>query len=246
MQIGYCTNVGAVREVNEDALFISSKKNFPIFIVADGMGGHNAGEIASGIVVKVAKEFEDDFFRKKLKIEDVEIPKIINELFQEANIRIYNEAINEKKFAGMGTTASLILIDKKEYYIGHVGDSRIYAIDDNMAVSQLTKDHSVVAEMLRNGKITAEEAFNHPQKNLITRALGVEEKINVDILNNSLENFKYFVLCSDGLSNLVRENEMIDIIQKSKNVQIACENMIELANKNGGNDNITVVLIQVY
>lgn len=246
MHVGYCTNVGTVREVNEDALFVSSHNEYPMFIVADGMGGHNAGEIASGIVVQVAKKFENDFVQKKLQFKEIEIPRYINDLFQEANIRIYNDAIKEKRYAGMGTTTSLLIVNEQEYYIGHVGDSRIYIIDEHFSIEQLTKDHSVVAEMVRKGKITDEEAFNHPQKNLITRALGVEEKINVDILNDMVNQAKYFLLCSDGLTNLVREHEIVDLVRKSQNVQDACEQMVHEANAKGGQDNITVILVQVY
>ncbi|MBF8982198.1 Stp1/IreP family PP2C-type Ser/Thr phosphatase [Lutibacter sp. B2] len=240
MQVGACSHVGNVREINEDAYFISNDE-FKLFIVADGMGGHNAGEVASNIAIDSIVSYIEENKDRLSECED-EAVDILREAIITANRNIFIKSQNESACHGMGTTLTLALILSK-VYIGHVGDSRAYIVR-NGEISQITRDHSLVGELLRNGNITEEEAKVHPQKNMITRAVGTEEDIKMDSYSLDFEKEDMIVLCTDGLSNLIENSEMRNILSGSKDLNLACKHLIELANERGGNDNITVIAIR--
>lgn len=240
MKIGFSTDVGLKREINQDALYVSEQKKYPIIAVADGMGGHNAGEIASAIFVDVLKEYEGIL----LKVENPSIPRVLNEVFEKANTEIFKRAEVDESCEGMGTTATVAIIDWPTMYIGHVGDSRLY-IYSSETIKQLTKDHSIVGEMLRNGEISDEEADNHPQKNIITKAVGTHESIIADFSEIELEDGFIVLVCSDGLTNMLKKDEIEEIISRhQEDLCFASEELVKKANASGGLDNITVILIK--
>lgn len=241
MEIGACSHIGKIREINEDAFFIA-KDDENLFIVADGMGGHNAGEVASNIAIEAIT----DYIHKNTNIKEAdEEPLIFHEIRKaiiEANRRILERAITDEKCQGMGTTLTLALILSK-IYIGHIGDSRAYRIN-RQCMTQITEDHSLVAELVRNGSITEIEAKNHPQRNIITRALGTEENIKIDIYSVPFDKEDIIVLCTDGLTNLVEPSEIMECMLYSATIQKGCEHLVELANERGGYDNITILAVK--
>lgn len=235
------TDNGLSRESNQDSLFVSDLRELPLFIVADGMGGHNAGEIASSIAVEAIKEkFMET--RENLQSKDSIIKTIKDSVF-EANKKIYFKALSTPECSGMGTTLTMSYIFDNEIYIGHIGDSRAYYISDS-DIDQLTEDDSLVNELIKNGSITIEEAKNHPQRNVITKALGTSIDIEVDIQTIKYKIGDILIICSDGLSNMVKEDKVFDIIKSEEDVSLACQSLIDLAKKNGGSDNITLIIIK--
>lgn len=241
MEVGACSHIGRVREINEDSYYISDS-NLPLYLIADGMGGHNAGEIASQSAIDIIRDYVLEKVGQTEYIDENLIPGILKDAITYANCEIFSKSMEEDGYHGMGTTLTVVLV-LSEVYIGHVGDSRAYIIGRN-EIKQLTQDHSLVAELLRNGSITEDEAKVHPQRNIITRALGTEESIKVDLYKIGLKSKEALVLCTDGLSNLVSPEEIKDVIQSSSQMQSACDQLVSLANERGGYDNITVVAIK--
>lgn len=236
------TDTGKVRNNNEDALYVPPhNKNLPqLYIVADGMGGHQGGEIASRIAVETIASYVNENFREDYDRE--KSIEILNDALNAANQRIFKQSIENSNWAGMGTTATVALFTKKKLYIAHVGDSRAYRIRDN-SITQLTKDHSLVWELMEQGKLSLEEAKTHPMKNVITRALGTEEFVKVDILELEYDNRDIFLLCSDGLTNMLDDKTIMEIVVNNPPT-IATQKLIQQANMNGGIDNITVGIIR--
>lgn len=243
MEIGVCSDVGRIREVNQDSYYYSEDSKFPLYVVADGMGGHNAGEIASSMAIEAIKE---TFIQKKDALENnrIEIPLFINEVLVKANENVLNQAVRVEAYKGMGTTTTMLYLHENIAYIGHLGDSRAYLLSDDRII-QLTQDHSLVAELVRKGSISEEEAANHPQKNIITRALGTQKEVKIDILTRDVKKNDFILLCTDGLTNMVSEEKMKETILMSDSVQEACERLIDLANESGGLDNTTVMIISL-
>lgn len=249
------SDVGLVRKINEDDFLClrlndllkleNPEADLYLCVVADGMGGRNAGEVASSMavheIVEFIKEKHLDVLLKKGASEE-KIFDLIREAIYYSNDRIYKKSLLNSEFVGMGTTLSMILIKDNTLFYGHVGDSRIYIIREN-EITKITEDHSLVAELVRQGTIKPEEAFKHPQKNIITRALGTEYNIEVDLGKHEMKDEDYILLCSDGLSNLILDNEIMEIVLSAKDVDQACDNLIVKAKENGGFDNITVVVI---
>lgn len=241
MKVCGLTDNGLSRENNQDSLFVSNVEDLPLFIVADGMGGHNAGEIASSVAVETIKE---KFIGNKENLRSKEdIIKTIKDSVYEANKRIYFKALGAPECSGMGTTLTMSYIFHNEIYIGHIGDSRAYHISDR-GIEQLTEDDSLVNELIKNGSITKEEAINHPQRNIITKALGTSIDIEINIQTIKYKSGDILIICSDGLSNMVKENKVFDIIKAEEDISLACEILVELAKKNGGSDNITLIIIK--
>lgn len=238
LNIGAMSHVGRVRDVNEDSYCIV-EGNYNLFIVADGMGGHNAGEVASYLAVDAIKNHISKYI--SVNMEDQLVKGIIYEAFNKANETIYAHARENISCDGMGTTTTLALIIDSNLYIGHVGDSRVYLIK-NGKIQQITSDHSLVAELVRSGNITEAEAKKHPRKNIITRALGTEENIKVDIFTTSFSPLDILILCTDGLSNFVDKYEIEKVALEIKDSNEVCERLIYMANKRGGYDNITVLV----
>ncbi|WP_427338553.1 Stp1/IreP family PP2C-type Ser/Thr phosphatase [Caloranaerobacter sp. DY30410] len=243
MDVGFCTDTGIVREINQDSYYCSNIDELPLFVVADGMGGQNAGEVASMLAISTVKEVLYEF-KDKLLNNEIEIPYFINLALSKANHKIYKQSLENEKFSGMGTTVTLAFIKNNKMYIGHVGDSRAYLVRENNLI-QLTQDHSLVAELVRNGSITEEEAINHPQKNIITRAIGTEEEVKVDIISRDILSGDIIILCTDGLSNMVSNKDILRVMLLSKNMQEACDKLIHIANEHGGFDNTTVLAIRI-
>lgn len=242
MNIFVCSDVGKLREINQDAFYYCDYEQLPIFAVADGMGGHNAGEIASNLAIQTIKESyykeREDIIQQKL-----EIPRFINETLKKANEKIHIQSQEQKNFNGMGTTVTMGFIYDNEIFIGHIGDSRAYLLKNGELI-QLTQDHSLVAELVKNGSISREEAQNHPQKNIITRALGTDISVNIDILSRELEDNDIIMLCTDGLTNMVSEGKIKEILLSEDNSEILCNKLIYTANELGGFDNSTVMIIK--
>lgn len=235
MKVVYATNVGNYRKNNEDSYYVDSSKK--LFVLADGMGGHLAGETASTMATEIiAKDFEK--LPKNPKIED--IMDMTVESIKDANLEIFTKSKNVDDFRGMGTTVSMGYILKDTFIYSNVGDSRIYSIKGN--IEQLTRDDSFVNYLLEIGEITEDEAKVHPKKNVLTRALGTNDDVDVLVNNLKLAENEIILLCSDGLTNMVSDNEIYKIV-KNNSPEIARDKLLELALKNGGMDNITFILI---
>lgn len=234
---------GIVRDLNEDNYrLITGHENVPdIFVVADGMGGHSSGEVASGMAVGFAEKYILD--NRELFSNEESILSIIKQLMEEANTAIFTKAAESQSNFGMGTTLITAVVLKDKMYVGHVGDSRVYLIRDGK-MEKITTDHSYIEELIKNGSLTREEAENHPNKNIITRALGCEEEILIDTLTIEIKENDIFVLCTDGLTNMLKEDEILDIIINEDDPEASCSELVRLANEKGGEDNITVIVVQ--
>lgn len=238
MKVYFGTNKGKVRDINEDNYLLTENKSYILYAVADGMGGHNAGEIASEIAVNSLKEL----FEKH--DENLKVPTFINKSIIYANEKIREEAGKNDNYLGMGTTLTMAVIDKNEntLYVANVGDSRVYLISKD-SIRQITSDHSLVAEFVKQGKITEKEAESHPKKNIITRALGTNHEVAADIFEIEIEKNSKLMLCSDGLTNHLDNEEILKII--NSNNENYAEKLIDMANKKGGTDNITVIIAEI-
>lgn len=235
MQIFAKTDIGKERRINEDFFYITDKKDeIQLAILADGMGGYNAGEVASKTATQAVLEYIEEHFSKE------EIEETIRQSIEYANKVVYEKAKTKKELDGMGTTLDVCLIYNNKIYIGHIGDSRVYRIRDN-EMQRITRDDSYVQTLIEDGKITKEEAFNHPKKNMITKALGCMGDVVPNIYEETFEENDIILMTSDGLTNMVKEEEILDIIKQ--NPEEAVEQLIKKANDNGGYDNITVVII---
>ena len=234
------TDAGAIREMNQDFYFSSDTAvgNLPnLFIVADGMGGHKAGDYASRytierVVASVSRNAGD------------EPVSIIKEAINKANELLVAESRGDEAKRGMGTTLVIGTIIGNKLFVANIGDSRLYIVGGTEQIRQITRDHSLVQEMVRMGEITAEEARNHPDKNVITRALGATKDVAVDFFDVHLESGDRLLLCSDGLTNMVLDEDIEDIIVSEELLETAGKRLVEAANENGGKDNIGIVLVE--
>ncbi|HHW02932.1 MAG TPA: Stp1/IreP family PP2C-type Ser/Thr phosphatase [Thermoanaerobacterales bacterium] len=236
------TCVGRVRANNEDAFYVPPKNgNYPeLFIVADGMGGHCGGEIASQMAIKEVSDYINARFSRDFN-EDL-VRAMIRNSIMEANKKILRAAMEHEEWAGMGTTLTMVLFFGEKIFIGHVGDSRAYIIR-NSNITQLTRDHSLVWQLMEEGRLTMEETKTHPMKNIITRALGTDREIAPDFLEYDIKKNDIIVLCSDGLTNMLEDEEIKSIVC-CQELDAAAEMLINKANLHGGIDNITVELIK--
>jgi PPM family protein phosphatase len=227
----YKTDTGRQRHANEDSYFAHS----PVFAVADGMGGAQAGEVASRIA---AGAFEQGI--------EAEAPAEaqLREIAQGANTEIHDLAQKDSSRAGMGTTLTAALVRDDEVALGHVGDSRAYVLRDG-ELKRLTKDHSLVEELRRQGRLTDEQAEEHPQRSIITRALGPEPKVRVDTMTYPARNGDVFLLCSDGLTTMVSDEEIRDILLEARSLRSGVNRLVDAANSRGGRDNITAVAFRL-
>ena len=241
MRIGECTDIGRMRDTNEDSYFSYLNENLVGGMVADGMGGHNAGELASRMTTMIVKDSIIQKFNPDLNY--IDCGEIIRRAFVDANEEIFEYAKHHKEAEGMGTTASSGFIYKNKLITVHVGDSRVYTVTPE-EIKQITTDHSYVQELLRHGTITADDVKTHPQKNIITRAIGTEPTIKIDVNIRDYKGEVVFI-CSDGLSNLVGDEQIFEIINQNDDLQMAMVKLVELANKKGGNDNITCIAFDV-
>jgi len=236
------SHVGKVRENNEDSFYAKNSK-CGVFVVADGMGGHNAGEVASKMAIDIVSNYIDENIGNNNLKSISEINKVLDAAIEEANEKIYNESILNESMEGMGTTFTIAIIHNMKIFVGHVGDSRAYILK-NDDINQITQDHTLVCELLKNGNITELEAKNHPKRNIITKALGTDRKINPDFKSYDLEEGDLIILCTDGLTNHIDNQEIKDIFMNYLDLNEACQLLINLANDRGGYDNITIVAIR--
>lgn len=244
MEIGVKTSKGKIREINQDSYYISDDENCPLFIIADGMGGHKAGEIASRMAVEIiSSSFLDEIKAIGTDANDDSIINAIRNSINKANEEIYRKSVEVEEYSGMGTTVTMAYENNGKFFIGHVGDSRAYLLRDNR-LWQVTKDHSLVEELVKNGSITREEARFHPQKNIITRALGIDKEVEIDLIVKEKLKEDILILCTDGLTNMLNDNEIKELLISSDNMQKACEFMVQLSNEKGGLDNISVVAVK--
>lgn len=237
------SNIGKSRKDNQDKIFIPDEKSVvKYFIIADGMGGVNGGEIASGIAIETIKDYINENL-ENIEFEKEQIEELLRGAIARANKFIFQRAEREEELKGMGTTVVIALLYGNRVYIGHVGDSRIYRIRKNI-IRQLTKDHSYVQALYNEGSITKEEAENHPQKNILLKVVGCEETVEPDFMVKGFIKGDVLLMCTDGLTNMVSVDEIYDVVAKGKsNVKKACKKLVDMANENGGYDNVSVILI---
>lgn len=234
------SDIGKAREMNQDYFYISSDNDkYKIYIVADGMGGYKGGEIASSLASISVKSYIESNI-DKIELNKEKIMELIKNSILYANTVVYNKSKEDSDLEGMGTTIEVCLIYNNRAYIGHVGDSRIYRIRKNI-IRRLTRDHSYVEDLVRDGTITREEAYNHPKKNMITRALGCYSNVEPDVMVRGFLPDDIIVMTSDGLTNMIKDDEIYNIVKN--NVETAHEKLIERANELGGYDNITVIIL---
>lgn len=229
------TDIGRKRDLNEDYVLYFKSHNYNLIMVADGMGGHNGGEVASKLACLSIRDF---VYNNYNSYEDKQ--ELLRDAFVLANKKVYEASVESEKLKGMGTTVTCCLLMGENVVVGHVGDSRGYRITKDY-INKFTEDHSFVQQLINNGTITPEEAKHHPQKNLITRAIGADEYVVVDISEFQLNDGEIILLCTDGLTNYISEEEIKIIVLESENPVKA---LIDLANERGGADNISVVMAQ--
>lgn len=237
------TNIGQMRELNEDAFRICGFENgkpLGVCVLADGMGGHNAGEIASQTAVQIISDGLASDFDEEDK--DA-LAQSMAATLDMANSEIYNMSLHNREQAGMGTTTVLAFVKEDFVRIANIGDSRAYLITDKK-IRKITTDHSVVEELVKSGSITREEARNHPDKNIITRAVGTEKFVDADFYDYKASPEDVILLCSDGLYEMLDEIEIKRIVNNSESLCDAVNKLVDAANKNGGYDNITVVALR--
>ena len=234
------TDTGVTREMNQDYYFATDKNlgNLPnLFIVADGMGGHKAGDYASRhtierVVASISRNSSE------------EPVTIIQEAISKANELLVAESNEDETKSGMGTTLVIATLVGDKLIVANVGDSRLYVISD--MVRQITRDHSLVDEMVRLGELNPSEARSHPDKNIITRAIGAQKNVKADFFEVELAKDDYVLMCTDGLTNMVRDEEILDIVRSEKEPEAIAHKLVRMANNNGGRDNITVTIIKPF
>ena len=241
MKISSLTDIGNTREMNQDYLYSSEESvgKLPnLFLVADGMGGHKAGEFASRYVV-------EHIVRSIKGSKEEEAVGILSESIETANRKLKEYADAHQQMRGMGTTIVAAVIQGRTLLVANVGDSRLYIVGDE--ITQVTQDHSLVQEMVRLGQMDPQSAKNHPDKNIITRALGAERTVDIDFFDLKMEPGSTILMCSDGLSNMVEDSKIEEIIlNQNEELPQKGERLLREANQNGGKDNIAIVLVEPF
>ncbi len=240
MKIATVTDKGMIREKNEDSFISFNIANDVVcLVVADGMGGHRAGSIAStsvcSAVADAVKKMAGD-----CEITDENAGECLTEAIGIANKKLYSDQLTDETLKGMGSTVVAVILTQNKIHACNVGDSRLYVLSDT--IKQITKDHSYVQDLIDNGVITKDEANNHPNKNIITRAVGTELTVQTDYFIIHRKEASKLIMCTDGLSNMVSDNE-IEKVLKSNDAQAAANILVDMANENGGTDNITVIIV---
>ena len=239
MRVFSATDIGQKRHMNQDFIFTSEEPvgNLPnLFVVADGMGGHNAGDFASryGVSVLVESVRRDKNFNPV---------KVMRNAIEAANREVFSQSRNDPSMAGMGTTMVVCTVVGGYAYIANVGDSRLY-LAGSESMTQITQDHSLIAEMVRLGELTPEEGRNHPDKNIITRAVGTNEDVKIDFFDVKLDTGDQILMCSDGLSNMVEDQRIFEILKGEDTEADKAQVLVDEANANGGRDNIAVIVVE--
>jgi len=246
MELWGITDSGKVRKHNQDVFqtFSSDDKNIAVLVVCDGMGGANAGNIASGLAADAfmkymkeeIEELSEDYNRSDIAI-------MMTNAVLSANTEVYEKSFQDEEYSGMGTTLTAAVTTNHGEVVANVGDSRLYHISDNI-ITQITRDHSVVEDMIERGEITRYEARRHPSRNLITRALGTGVYEPPDIFFIEMQNDDTIILCSDGLTNVVLDNEIQTEMERGATVRESCEILVDKALERGAPDNVTVVILK--
>lgn len=241
------TDVGRKRNHNEDSYLVDEELS--LFVVADGMGGHAGGGTASRIAVETidaevrkARQMANSPFDVSAPLQDSPLPEVLRTAVERACMAIFTAAQEDPKLSGMGTTVISLLVKDNHAFFGHVGDSRAYLIRGDL-IQQISEDHSLVNEQIKAGMITPEEARHSRYKNIITRSVGFEEEVQVDVMGLVTEPGDTFLLCSDGLANMLDDQELLETVRKH-DLQEAPKALIAFANERGGDDNITVILVR--
>ena len=234
------TDIGNRREKNEDCFYAEDN----LFIVADGMGGHLAGEVASRLSVdSFVRSFNESIEKSSKKIHGRFIKNNIIRSIKLANDEVFKKSLKSSEYSGMGTTFTVCFSYEDNIHIGHIGDSRAY-LCRNKNIDLLTSDHTFVGELCRRGKITYEETFNHPQRNFLTNVLGVSDEANPDYLTLKILPGDSLIICSDGLNSMLRDEIILKISEKYSEPENTTKKLIDSALKNGGHDNITVIAVR--
>ncbi len=231
------TDTGSKRNSNQDSIFFSDQPVGPLpnlYIVADGMGGHRAGDQAS----KMAIDITVDFVKKSTLENPI---AVLKRAIIYANNEIYKAANQDPDLSGMGTTMVVAVAQEGKLYVANVGDSRLYVV--NSEIHQITMDHSLVEELIRNGELERKKGRNHPEKNIITKAMGSKEEVIPDFFEIDINSEDKYLLCSDGLSNMVEDDEIRDIVVENYSLDQTAQALVDRANYYGGSDNISVVII---
>ncbi len=232
------TDQGKVRSHNEDSGAVIPISASDVFaVVADGMGGHQAGDVASQMAVHFVKQHLDTYINEKETSSE-----IIHSLIEDANKEIYSYAQSHPECRGMGTTVIVLRANRNEVHLGHVGDSRCYRIQGG-EITQLTDDHTLVNELVKSGQITAEEAEYHPRKHVVMRALGTDPEVEIDDLTYEWTTGNYLLICSDGLSNKVSTQSIVEVVNGEATIEEKANQLVTMANDAGGEDNITLILL---
>jgi protein phosphatase len=245
LEIATATHPGMVRSHNEDS--IAADGEMGLAVLADGMGGYNAGEVASGIAVALIPTE----IRKALsasvaqELNGGEMERLIHDQATRANTTIYQAAQREPQYSGMGTTLVVALWHDNRIAVGHIGDSRLYRLRDD-TLEQITRDHSLLQEQIDSGMITKEQARHAPNKNLVTRAVGIDPEVEPEVHTYSVQPGDIYLLCSDGLPDMVADEDIENTLASLKaNLPLAAEQLVQQANDNGGRDNVSVILVRV-
>lgn len=243
------SDVGKKRSRNEDSYLVSDDLN--LYVVADGMGGHSGGEYASRLAVATMDEVLQSINADPeatvisgVNSEETEYGDRLKYAIEVAGQKIYDQALYDPELKGMGTTITTVIVDGKSAYIANVGDSRVYLLRGD-EIKQLTEDHSLVSEQMKAGLISEQDAKKHSLKNIITRSVGYQEEVEIDLEKIELQSGDYLLLCSDGLTNMVDDENIFKTVNEAKDIQSSCRQLVDQANENGGDDNITVVICQI-
>lgn len=238
------THPGMVRSHNEDSIATDAAAG--LAVLADGMGGYNAGEVASGIAVAmISAELKKALVAMNGKIDAVTAERLLNEQAVRANSAIFQAAQNQSQYAGMGTTLVIALWHDDKLVVGHVGDSRLYRFRGGR-LEQVTRDHSLLQEQIDSGLITKEQARHSQNKNLVTRAVGIDPDVDVEVHSYPVQSGDIYLLCSDGLNDMVTDEDMeLTLASLQANLPLAAEQLVQQANDNGGRDNVSVILVRV-
>ncbi len=240
MEVFSKSDIGLVRTSNQDdCRFGVFSTSCAWAVVCDGMGGANGGNVASALAVDVISEQIQQLYDEKLSKE--QLATLLTDIVQRANTQVFDKAISDPSLDGMGTTCEFVLVKDRTVHVVHVGDSRTYAIRGGK-IKQLTEDHSVVQEMVRRGEITPEEAANHPNKNIITRALGIRPEVCIDYIEANFTYGDVLLICTDGLTNCVSAGDIVKIVHENRGEDMT-NKLVDKAKEGGGTDNITVTVV---
>lgn len=240
MEVFSKTDIGLVRKENQDSSAFSVISSGCVWaVVCDGMGGAAGGKVASSAAVQCITEKLNREYKETM--DSSELSSLLISAVEQANNVVYEKAVSDKELTGMGTTCDLVFVRNSSVHVVHVGDSRTYSIRGGK-ILQLTEDHSVVQEMVRRGELTEAQAMTHPNKNYITRALGVSSTVHIDYIEADFSYGDVILICSDGLSNYVSQAQMVKTVHENRGVMLI-DTLVEIAKKHGGSDNITVTVI---